>query len=55
MHNVLEAYRVAYNTAIGDRPFELMFRLNTILRIEFLLPTLLVVQELEWIGHELSQ
>ena len=54
MHSVLWAYRVAYKTAIGATPFKLVFELNAILPIEFLIPTLRVAQRLEWTGHELS-
>jgi len=34
--------------------FELTYGLNAILPIDFLVPTLPVAKELEWIGHELS-
>ena len=54
LHSVLWAYRIAYKTAIGVTPFELVFGFNAITPIEFLVPTLRVVQELEWTGHELS-
>ena len=33
--------------------FNLVYRLDAILPIEFLIPTLRVARELEWIGHEL--
>ena len=32
----------------------MVFGLDAILPIEFLIPTLRVAKELEWIGHELS-
>ena len=35
-------------------PFNLVFGLDAILPIEFLIPTLRVAQGLQWIGHELS-
>ena len=35
-------------------PFELTYRLNVVLPIEFLVQTLHVTKELEWTGHELS-
>ena len=35
-------------------PFNLVFGLDAILPIEFLIPTLRVAQELQWTGHELS-
>lgn len=40
---------------MGTTPFNLVFRLNTILPIKFLIPTLCIAQTLEWTGHELSQ
>ena len=42
LHEVLWAYRIAYKTALGVTPFELVFGLNAILPIEFLIPTLRV-------------
>ena len=53
--SVLWAYRVAYKTSIGTTPFNMVFGLDTILPIEFLIPTLRVAKELEWTGHELSE
>ena len=49
------AYRVAYKTAIGTTPFNLVFGLDAILPLEFLIPTLRVAKELEWTSHELSE
>ena len=54
LHLVLWAYRVAYKTTIGTTPFNLVYGLDAILPIEFLIPTLRVAKELEWTGHELS-
>ena len=54
LHSALWAYRVAYKTAIATTPFNLVYRLDAILPIEFLIPTLRVARELEWTGHELS-
>ena len=54
LHSALWAYRVAYKTAIGTTPFNLVYGLDAILPIEFLIPILKVARELEWIGHELS-
>ena len=54
LHSVLWAYRCAYKTAIDTTPFNLVFGLDAILPIEFLIPTLRVAQALQWIGHELS-
>ena len=53
-NSTLWAYRVAYKTAIGTTPFNLVFCLDTILPIEFLVPTLRVAKDLNWTGHELS-
>ena len=55
LHLVVWAYRCAYKMAINTTPFNLVFELNAILPIEFLILTLRVAQTLEWIGHELSQ
>ena len=55
LHSAIWAYRVAYKTAIGTTPFNLVFGLDAILPIEFLIPTLRVAKELEWTGHELSE
>ena len=51
--SVLWAYQCAYKTAVDTMPFNLVFGLDAILPIEFLIPTLQVAQELNWIGHEL--
>ena len=55
LHFVLRAYRTAYKTAIGTTPFNIVFGLNVILPIEFLIPTLRVVKQMEWTSHELSE
>ena len=55
LHSVLWAYRTAYKTAIGTTPFNLVFGLNVILPIEFLIPTLRVAKQMEWTGHELFE
>ena len=54
LNSALWDYRVAYKTAIGTTPFNMVFGLDAILPIEFLIPTLRVAKELEWTGHELS-
>ena len=54
LHSILWAYRIAYKTAIGVTPFELVFGLNAITPLDYLVPTLRVAHDLEWIGHELS-
>ena len=54
LNSALWAYRVAFKTTIGTTPFNMVFGLDAILPIEFLIPTLRVAKELEWTGHELS-
>ena len=39
---------------IGTIPFNMVYGLDAILPLEFLVPTLRVAKDLEWIGHELS-
>ena len=51
---VLWAYRTAYKTSMGSTPFELVYGLNAVLPIEFLMPTLRTVAVLHWDGHALS-
>ena len=53
--SVLWAYRTAYKTAVGATPFDLVYGINAILPMEFLIPTLRVAKELNWTGHELSE
>ena len=55
LHSALWAYRVAYKTSIGMTPFYMVFGLDAILPMEFLLPTLIVAQSLNWTGHELPE
>ena len=52
---VLWAYYTTYKITIGTTPFQLVYGLNAILPIEFLVPTLRVAKELEWMGHELFE
>ena len=52
LQSALWAYRVAYKTALGTTPFNMVFGLDAILPLEFLIPTLRVAKELEWNGHE---
>ncbi|WP_219824463.1 hypothetical protein, partial [Enterobacter cloacae complex sp. 4DZ1-17B1] len=54
LHSTLWAYRVAYKTSIGTTPYNMLFGLNAILPIEFLIPTLRVAKSLAWTVHELS-
>ena len=46
---------MAYKTAMCTTPFQLVYGLNTILPIEFLVPTLRVAKDLQWTGHELLE
>ena len=46
LSSVLWAYRTAYKTAVGATPFDLVYGINAILPMEFLLPTLRVAKEL---------
>ena len=46
LHAALWAYRVAYKTLIAMTPFNMVFSLNAILPMEFLIPTLGVAKEL---------
>ncbi|MCO5588022.1 hypothetical protein L7F22_041976 [Adiantum nelumboides] len=55
LHLALWAYRVAYKTSIGTTPFNMVYGIQAILPLEFLIPTLRVAKELEWTGHELSE
>ena len=42
LHSALWAYRVAYKTVLGTTPFNMVYGLNVILSIEFLVPALWV-------------
>ncbi|MCO5613331.1 hypothetical protein L7F22_067607 [Adiantum nelumboides] len=55
LHAALWAYRVAYKISIGTTPFNMVYGIQAILPLEFLIPTLRVAKELEWTGHELSE
>ncbi|MCO5568223.1 hypothetical protein L7F22_021919 [Adiantum nelumboides] len=55
LHSALWAYRVAYKTSIGTTPFNMVYGIQAILPLEFLIPTLRVAKDLEWTGHELSE
>lgn len=48
---VLWVYHATYKVAMVMKPFELVNKLNSILAIGFLGPTLLVSQDLEWKGQ----
>ncbi|MCO5598133.1 hypothetical protein L7F22_052225 [Adiantum nelumboides] len=55
LHSALWAYRVAYKTSIGTTPFNMVYGIQAILPLEFLIPTLRVAKELEWTGHGKNQ
>ena len=55
LHSVLWAYCTAYKTSIGTTPFNLVFGLDAILPIEFLIPTLRVATQMKLTGHELLE
>lgn len=55
LHSVLWVYQCAYKKAIGTTPFNLVYGLDAILPIKFLVPTLQVALQLDWSRHELSQ
>ncbi|MCO5549244.1 hypothetical protein L7F22_002711 [Adiantum nelumboides] len=55
LHAALWAYRVSFKTALNVTPFNLVYGLDAILPIEFLLPTLRIARDLEWTRHELSE
>ena len=40
---------------MGTTPFNLVYGMNGVLSMDFLIPTLQVGTNLEWIGHELLQ
>ena len=54
LHSTNQAYCVAYKIAICTTPFNMVFELEAILPMEFILPTLREAKELEWTGHKLS-
>ncbi|MCO5556414.1 hypothetical protein L7F22_009963 [Adiantum nelumboides] len=55
LHSALCAYRVAYKTSIDTTPFNMVYGIQAILPLEFLIPTLRVARDLEWTRHELSE
>ncbi|MCO5571124.1 hypothetical protein L7F22_024856 [Adiantum nelumboides] len=55
LHATLWAYRVSFKTVLNATPFNLVYGLDAILPIEFLLPTLRVARDLESTRHELSE
>ncbi|MCO5581406.1 hypothetical protein L7F22_035290 [Adiantum nelumboides] len=55
LHSALWTYRVAYKASIGTTPFNMVYGIQAILPLEFIIPTLRVAKNLEWTGHELSK
>ena len=55
LHLTLWVYRVAFKIPIGTIPFNMVYGLDAILPMEFLIPTLQVEKDLEWTSHELSK
>ena len=55
LQSTLWAYRVAFKLSTPFTPFSLVYEMNAILTMDFLIPTLQVVMNLEWIEHKLSQ
>ncbi|MCO5602801.1 hypothetical protein L7F22_056940 [Adiantum nelumboides] len=55
LHSALCAYQVAYKTSIDTTLFNMVYEIQVILPLEFLIPTLWVAKNLEWTGHELSE
>ncbi|MCO5580212.1 hypothetical protein L7F22_034078 [Adiantum nelumboides] len=55
LYSALWAYRVAYKTSIGTTPFNMVYGIQAVLPLEFLISTLRVAKELEWTGHKLSE
>ena len=54
LQSALWAYCVAFKTTISTTPYNLVYGLDAILPMEFLIPTLRVVKEIGWTEHELS-
>ena len=52
--SVLWAYKIAYKTSMGSTPFELVYGLNVVLPVAFLMPTLRTAAVLHWDNHALS-
>ena len=55
LHSTIWAYYVACQMTISTTPFNIVFGLDDILPMYFLLPTRRVAKKLEWIGHKLSR
>ncbi|WP_249873005.1 hypothetical protein, partial [Oceanobacillus saliphilus] len=52
LSTALWVYRKAYKTALETTPYNMVFGLDIIMPMEFLIPTLRVAQTLEWTSHE---
>ena len=55
LQSALWAYWVAYKSSTGTTPFNLVYGMNAILPMDFLIPTLQVGKNIEWTRHKLSQ
>ncbi|MCO5610499.1 hypothetical protein L7F22_064738 [Adiantum nelumboides] len=55
LHSALWTYKVAYKTSIDTTSFNMVYEIQAILSLEFIIPTLRVAKNLEWTGHELSE
>ena len=53
LYSAIWAYWVAYKTTKGTTPFNMVYKLDAIIPMEFLIPTMRVAQELNWMGHKL--
>ena len=55
LQSALQAYRVAFKSLTRTTPFNLVYGMNVMLPMDFLIPTLRVAKNLEQTRHELSQ
>ena len=55
LQSALWAYRVAYKTVLGTTPYNMVFGLDTILPLEFLIPTLRTWMEWPWVLRRVGQ
>ena len=54
LHLDVWAYWVAYKRFIGTTPFSMVYVLDAILPLKFLVPTFKAAQEIGWIEHKVS-
>ena len=55
LYATLWAYRVAYKTSIGTTPFNMVFGLDAILPMEFMIPIFCLAKELNLNGNQLLE